>query len=53
MKERAEASLNSVKAQLTQLQAQFVQIEQAYQRNKTLHEQKAISESDYESFLTV
>ncbi len=50
MKERAEASLNSVKAQLTQLQAQFVQIEQAYQRNKALHEQKAISDADYENF---
>ncbi len=49
MRERAEASLNSVKAQLTQMQAQFSQIEQTYTRNKTLFEQKVISDSDYES----
>ena len=49
MRERAEASLNSVKAQLTQLQAQFVQIEQSYNRTRTLYEQKALSEADYES----
>ncbi|MDO9680353.1 MAG: efflux RND transporter periplasmic adaptor subunit [Bacteroidales bacterium] len=49
MRERAEASLNSVRAQLTQLQAQFVQIEQSYNRTKTLYEQKALSEAEYES----
>jgi HlyD family secretion protein len=49
MRERAEASLNSVKAQLTQMQAQFSQIEQTYTRNKTLFEQKVISDSEYES----
>ena len=49
MRERAEASLNSVKAQLTQMQAQFSQIQQTYTRNKTLFDQKAISEADYES----
>jgi HlyD family secretion protein len=49
MRERAEASLNSVKAQLTQMQAQFSQIEQTYTRNKTLFDQKVISESEYES----
>jgi HlyD family secretion protein len=49
MRERAEASLNSVRAQLTQLQAQFVQIEQSYNRTRTLYEQKALSEAEYES----
>ena len=52
MKDRAEASLNSVKAQLTQQLAQFRQIEQSYLRNKTLFEQKAISEADYENALS-
>ncbi|MDP3452805.1 MAG: efflux RND transporter periplasmic adaptor subunit [Bacteroidales bacterium] len=52
MRERAEASLNSVKAQLTQLLAQFSQIEQSYLRNKTLYEQKAISQADYETSLS-
>ena len=49
MRERAEASLNSVKAQLTQQLAQFAQTEQTYIRNKTLFEQKAISEVEYET----
>lgn len=49
MKERAEASLNSVKAQLTQQLAQFEQTQQTYLRNKTLFEQKAISEVEYET----
>lgn len=52
MRDRAEASLNSVKAQLTQLQAQFVQIEQTYNRTKTLYQQKALSEAEYESALS-
>jgi len=51
MRDRAEASLNSVRAQLTQQQAQFVQTEQTYNRNKALYEQKVISESDYEASL--
>jgi len=51
MKDRAEASLNSVKAQLTQQQAQFVQTEQTYQRNKALYEQRVISESEFEASL--
>ena len=51
MRERAEASLNSVKAQLTQQQAQFVQTEQAHNRNTALYDQKVISGSDYEASL--
>ena len=50
MRDRSEASLNSIKAQLTQQLAQFTQIEQTYRRNKTLFEQRAISEADYENF---
>jgi HlyD family secretion protein len=49
MRERAEASLNSVKAQLSQQIAQFEQIRQAYERSKILFGQKAISESEYEN----
>jgi HlyD family secretion protein len=52
MRDRAEASLNSVKAQLTQLTAQFRQIEQSFNRSKTLYEQKAISEAEYETALS-
>ncbi len=50
MRDRSEASLNSIKAQLTQQLAQFTQIEQTYRRNKTLFEQRAISEAEYENF---
>ncbi|HPS95222.1 MAG TPA: efflux RND transporter periplasmic adaptor subunit [Bacteroidales bacterium] len=52
MKERSEASLNSVKAQLTQQLAQFSLVEQTYRRSKTLFDQKAISESEYENALS-
>lgn len=52
MKEKAEASLNAIKAQFTQQQSQLKQIEQAYNRNKKLFEQKAISESEYETSLS-
>ncbi|MCK9625265.1 MAG: efflux RND transporter periplasmic adaptor subunit [Bacteroidales bacterium] len=47
--ERAEASLNATKAQFLQQKAQLVQIELSYKRNKSLYEQKAISESEYET----
>ncbi len=47
--DRAEASLNSVKAQYLQQKAQLAQIELSYKRNKLLHGQKAISDADYES----
>lgn len=49
MKERAEASLNSSKAQLLQVEAQLLQAEQTYNRQKQLFEQKAISASEYET----
>ncbi len=49
MRDRAEASLNSVRAQLTQLKAQFIQIEQTYNRTKTLYSQGALSQADYET----
>ena len=47
--DRAEASLNSIKAQYLQQKAQLIQIEQSYKRNNLLFEQKAISEADHES----
>lgn len=50
--DRAEASLNSIKAQYLQQKAQLAQIELSYNRNKLLFEQKAISESEYETALS-
>lgn len=49
MQERAEATLNSSKAQLEQARSQLVLAEQTYRRQKQLFEQKAISEADYQS----
>ena len=50
--ERAQASLNSVKAQYMQQKAQLSQIELSHNRNKLLHSQKAISDADYETSLS-
>ncbi len=47
--DRAEASLNSVKSQYLQHKAQLAQTELSYNRNKVLHEQRAISDADYEN----
>lgn len=52
MRDRAEATLNSTRAQLTQLLAQYRQIEQNYERNKALFEKRAISEAEYENALS-
>jgi len=48
-RDRAAAALNSAKSRLAQAEAQFIQSELSYNRNKTLWEQKAISESEYEN----
>jgi len=50
-RDRAAAALNSAKSRLAQAEAQFIQSELSYNRNKTLWEQKAISESEYENAL--
>ncbi len=47
--ERAEASLNSANARLVQTEAQLQAAKLAYDRNKELFAQKAISQSDFES----
>ena len=47
-RDRAEASLNAVKAQYLQQQAQLKQIELTHKRNVSLYEKKTISLSDYE-----
>lgn len=47
-RDRAAAALSSQKSRLAQAEAQFIQSELSYNRNKTLWEQKAISESEYE-----
>ncbi len=47
--ERAKAALNSAKSQLAQAQAQLIDKENTYKRNKILWEKKAISQAEYES----
>lgn len=49
MRERAEASVNSSKAQLLQVEAQLAQAQQTYNRQKQLFDQKAIAASEYET----
>lgn len=51
-KERAEASLNSSKAQYLQQKANLAQAELDHKRNTVLYNQKAISQSEYEKSLT-
>lgn len=46
--DRATASLNNSKANLANSEARFVQAEQAYKRNTKLHNDKVISDADYE-----
>jgi HlyD family secretion protein len=48
-RDRAEAQLNSVKAQLAQADAHFAQVSLSYKRNKQLFLQKTISVSDFET----
>ena len=50
-RDRAVASVNSSKARLAQAEAQFINRELSYNRSKTLWEQRAISESEYEQAL--
>lgn len=49
---RAEATLNSTRARLTQAEAQLDQASLEYNRKKKLWEQRAISEAEYEQALT-
>jgi HlyD family secretion protein len=46
--DRATASLNNSKANLSNTEARFVQAEQAYKRNTKLHNDKVISDADFE-----
>ena len=50
-RDRAEASLNAVKAQFLQQQAQLKQTELSHSRNVALYGKKAISQADYEKSL--
>jgi HlyD family secretion protein len=52
MKERAIASVNSANARLLQSKAQMAQAELSFNRSKQLYEQKAISESEFETAKT-
>ncbi len=47
-RDRAAATLNSTKSRLAQVEAQLIQAELAYNRSKKLHEEKTISQSDFE-----
>ena len=49
MQERAEATLNSSKAQLEQIRAQLALAEQTYERQRQLFAQKAIPEADFQN----
>ncbi|GAB5557803.1 MAG: efflux RND transporter periplasmic adaptor subunit [Schleiferiaceae bacterium] len=46
---RSMASVNSAKAAKAQAEAQFIEAENIYKRNKKLHEQKVISDADYDA----
>lgn len=48
-RERASATVHSVKARMTQAQAQFIKAKLNYERNRKLYKQKAISEADFEN----
>ncbi|HVN58100.1 MAG TPA: efflux RND transporter periplasmic adaptor subunit [Bacteroidales bacterium] len=48
-RDRSEAAISSAKARLTQSEAQFIQAELAYKRNKQLFEQQTISKSEFET----
>ncbi len=50
-RDRAEASLNAVKAQYLQQQAQLKQTELSHKRNISLYNKKTISQADYEKSL--
>ncbi len=47
-RDRSLAAISSARARLSQSEAQFVQAELAYKRNKQLFEEKAISQSEFE-----
>lgn len=49
-KDRASAALNSAKTRISAAQIQLQKDEQAYNRNKTLYDQKVISKSEFEGF---
>jgi len=51
-KERAIAAVNTSKARLAQTEAQLAQQQLAFDRSKTLYDQKAISEADFEAAKT-
>ena len=51
-KERAIAAVNTSKARLTQSEAQLAQQQLSFNRSKQLYEQKAISESEFETART-
>ena len=47
-RDRAAAALNNSKANLSNAEARFIQAEQAFKRNTKLHNDKVISDADYE-----
>ena len=51
-RDRAAASLNSIKAQYQQQKAQLEQTELTHNRNEALYKEKAISEQEYEQSLS-
>jgi HlyD family secretion protein len=47
-RDRSMAAINSAKARLAQSEAQFVQAELAYKRNKQLYDEQTVSKSEFE-----
>jgi HlyD family secretion protein len=48
-RDRSQAAISSAKARLTQSEAQFIQADLSYKRNKQLYDQQTISKSDFET----
>ncbi|MGD0582961.1 MAG: efflux RND transporter periplasmic adaptor subunit [Bacteroidales bacterium] len=48
-RDRSEAAISSAKARLAQSEAQFIQADLSYKRNKQLYDQQTISQSDFET----
>lgn len=52
LRDRAKASMNSANAMLLQSKARHMQQQTQYERSRQLHEQKAISDSEFEQIQT-
>lgn len=49
---RSEAAVNSARAQLAQSESQLIESEKNYNRNKTLHDKKVISDAEWDRIVS-